>query len=39
MLIECRELPRLSAYLTDYDYRFVEKLSEHDCLFTSSAQA
>ena len=39
MLIECRDLPRLSAYLADHDYRFVEKLSEHDCLFSSSAQA
>ena len=33
MLIECRDLPRLSAYLEQNGYRFVEKLSEHDCLF------
>ena len=35
MLIECRDLPRLSAYLEQQGYRFLEKLSEHDCLFAS----
>jgi FkbM family methyltransferase len=39
MLIECRDLPRLSAYLELHGYRFIEKLSEHDCLFTSLSQA
>lgn len=36
MLIECRDLPRLSAYLELNGYSLVEKLSEHDCLFTSA---
>jgi FkbM family methyltransferase len=35
ILVECRNLSRLSAYLEPNGYRFVEKLSEHDCLFTS----
>lgn len=39
VLVECRDLPRLSAYLEVHGYRFIEKLSEHDCLFTSLARA
>lgn len=39
VLVECRDLPRLSAYLADHGYRFIEKLSEHDCLFTSLARS
>ena len=36
MLIECRDIPRLTAYLGQNGYRLVEKMSEHDCLFTSA---
>lgn len=35
MLVECRDLPRINAYLEAQGYRFMEKLSGHDCLFTS----
>lgn len=37
MLVECRNLPRLSSYLESHGYRFLKRLSEHDCLFTSLA--
>ena len=37
ILVECRDVPRLSAYLAQNGYRFIEKLSEHDCLFNSIA--
>ena len=33
MLIECRELVRLEAYLTPLGYRMVEKFNEHDYMF------
>lgn len=36
MLIECRDLPRLSAYLQTCGYHCVEMLSEQDCLFKSN---
>lgn len=35
MLIECRDLSRLSLYSRQQGYRFLERLSEHDCLFFS----
>lgn len=37
VLVECRDFPRLSAYLTSCGYRFVEPLSSHDYLFASVA--
>ena len=33
LLVECRDLPRLSAYLEQQGYRFVEALSSQDYLF------
>lgn len=35
LLVECRDFSRLSAYLSEQGYRFVEKLSSQDYLFTS----
>lgn len=34
-LVECRDFPRLNAYLESNGYRFVEKLSTQDYLFAS----
>ncbi len=36
ILVECRDLPRLSAYLENQGYRFTEKLSEQDYLFANA---
>lgn len=33
ILVECRDLPRLSAYLENQGYRFAEQLSGQDYLF------
>ncbi len=35
ILVECRDFPRLSAYLEEQGYQFVEKLSGQDYLFSS----
>lgn len=35
ILVECRDFTRLNAYLDSKGYRFVEKLSSQDYLFTS----
>ena len=35
ILVECRDFPRLNAYLEQQGYRFIEKLSSQDYLFTS----
>lgn len=35
ILVECRDFPRLSAYLADNGYCFVEQLSGQDYLFAS----
>jgi Methyltransferase FkbM domain len=35
ILVECRDFPRLNAYLEQQGYRFIEKLSNQDYLFTS----
>ncbi|OYT96217.1 MAG: hypothetical protein CFE49_08510 [Pseudomonas sp. PGPPP3] len=35
ILVECRDFTKLSAYLENKGYRFVEKLSSQDYLFTS----
>lgn len=35
ILVECRDLIRLSAYLEKQGYRFVEKMSDQDYLFVS----
>ena len=37
MCIECREISRLSAYLSEQGYECVEKLSYHDYLFAASS--
>ena len=39
ILVECRDLPRLGAYLENHGYRFAEKLSEQDYLFASAKPA
>jgi len=36
ILVECRDFDRLNTYLQQYDYKFVEKLSEQDYLFSST---
>jgi FkbM family methyltransferase len=38
LLVECRDFPRLMAYLEKQGYRFVDKLSEQDYLFAASGQ-
>lgn len=35
ILVECRGLPDMQAYLAVKGYRYVERFSEHDYLFTS----
>ena len=37
MLIECRDIVRLTGYLGALRYRLVEKFNEHDYLFVDSA--
>lgn len=37
ILVECRDFSRLSAYLENQRYRFVEKMSEQDYLFANIA--
>jgi FkbM family methyltransferase len=39
ILVECRDLPRLSAYLENQGYRFAEQLSGQDYLFADVEQA
>lgn len=39
ILVECRDFPRLSAYLENQGYRFAEKLSGQDYLFAGVEQA
>lgn len=39
LLVECRDFPRLSAYLEKQGYRFVDKLSGQDYLFAAGEQA
>lgn len=39
ILVECRDFPRLNAYLENQDYRFAEKLSGQDYLFAGVEQA
>lgn len=39
ILVECRDFPRLSVYLKDQGYSFVEKLSGQDYLFAGSEPA
>lgn len=36
ILVECRDFTRLSAYLENQGYRFVENLSGHDYLFAGT---
>jgi FkbM family methyltransferase len=36
ILVECRDFPRLNAYLESHGYRFVESLSSQDYLFTAN---
>jgi FkbM family methyltransferase len=36
ILVECRDIDRMSAYLNENGYRFVEKLSVHDYLFADA---
>lgn len=38
ILVECRDFPKLDAYLEKYGYRFIEKLSEQDYLFVAAEQ-
>lgn len=38
ILVECRSLTDMQAYLASKGYRFVECFSQHDYLFTSLAQ-
>ena len=38
MLIEIRDLPRIENYLDRQGYRLIDKLSEHDYLFTSEPE-
>lgn len=38
ILVECRDFPRLGAYLEKQGYRFIEKLSEQDYLFVAAEQ-
>ncbi len=33
LCIECRDLPKLSKYLDQFDYELIEQLSAHDFLF------
>ncbi len=33
ILVECRDIVRMSHYLNKHDYELIEKLSEHDYLF------
>lgn len=35
ILLECRKLPDMQAYLASRQYRYVESFTEHDYLFTS----
>lgn len=35
LLVECRDFPRLSAYLASHGYKFVEPLSSQDYLFAA----
>lgn len=35
ILVECRKLPELQAYLAPQQYRYVGNLTQHDFLFTS----
>jgi FkbM family methyltransferase len=37
MLIECRDIDRLSLYLENLHYRLLEKFNEHDYLFADAA--
>lgn len=39
ILVECRDFPRLSAYLENQGYRLAEKLSGQDYLFAGVEQA
>lgn len=39
ILVECRDFPRLCAYLENQGYRFAEKLSGQDYLFAGVEQA
>ena len=36
LLTECRSLPRMTRYLEDHGYRYVEPLSSHDHLFADA---
>ncbi len=36
ILVECRDIDRMSAYLNENGYRFIEKLSVHDYLFADA---
>ncbi|HLP36085.1 FkbM family methyltransferase [Lacibacter sp.] len=38
LLIECRDFEKLNGYLSAAGYRFLEKLSHHDYLFTGTQQ-
>ena len=38
ILVECRDFPRLGAYLEKQGYHFIEKLSEQDYLFVAAEQ-
>jgi FkbM family methyltransferase len=37
MLIECRDIDRLSSHLTKVGYKLLEKFNEHDYLFADAA--
>jgi FkbM family methyltransferase len=39
LLVECRSLPRMDAYLAEQGYRHLEQLSVHDHLFIDAAGA
>lgn len=38
LLVECRNFPRLRAYLEEHSYRFIKKLSEQDYLFADTSK-
>lgn len=39
ILVECRDLPRLSAYLEQQGYKLIDQFSQHDYLFASQTAA
>ena len=39
LLVECRGLPRMDAFLASHGYRHLEQLSEHDHLFVDARRS